>query len=236
MFSSQPYRMIGGSGTSTLGEENLVRRNYVVWMAAALLAFLAVSAGACTFTFSYESVFAPIGTVGEIGIRVQKTHARCTLSSMDEYLIDGVGIQILGETSWEDLGGNLYEKWVQISLAEEGDGALRISKTCTKEGYQEKVLPITSLAPDEDAAWTMAWNGEYPFDEPTDTNSVLDSAIVNDGTMAVGGLTLALPDGAALPSRLPETVRVFYSDVTGEPIALLLLGEGLFVRFDHLAG
>lgn len=211
-----------------------MKRIHAVWIAAAMFALFAVSASACTFTFSYASISAPIGTVGEIGIRVQKTHARCTLSSMDEYVIDGDGIQILGETPWEDLGGDLYEKWVKISLAEEGDGFLRISKTCTKEGYEEAILPITVLSPGEGAAWEAAWNGEYPFEGADGVSSVIDRVAVDGNALSVGGLTLALPDGATLPSALPETIRVFYANAEDQPVALLLVGEGLFVRFDHL--
>jgi len=211
-----------------------MKRIRVLSIALAALTLLALSASACTFTFSYESISAPIGTVGEVGIRVQKTHAKCTLSSMDEYVIDGDGIQILGETPWEDLGGDLYEKWVQISLAEEGDGFLRISKTCTKEGYEEKVLPTAILAPDGEAVWTAAWNGAYPFDEPEAVASVLDRVFLTDGSLEVGDLTIALPEGAVLPTELPESARVFYADDGGRPVALLLVGDGVFVRFDHL--
>jgi len=203
---------------------------------AILLAAFALSASACEFYFNYESIAAPIGTVGEIGIRVQKTHAKCTLSSMDEYIIDGEGIQILGETAWEDLGGDLHEKWVQVSLAEEGDGFLRISKDCTKEGYQEAVLSITALAPDEEALWTTAWAGEYPFDAADDVVSVLGEATVGEGTLGVDDQLISLPQGASLPEALPEALRVFYSDVDGSPTVLLLVGDGLFLRFDHLLG
>ena len=104
------------------GEEKRMRRATIAAATAAMLAAYAISASACTFYFNYESIAAPIGTVGEVGLRVQKTHAKCTLSSMDDYAIDGEGIQILGETAWEDLGGNLFEKWVQVSLSEEGEG------------------------------------------------------------------------------------------------------------------
>ena len=211
-----------------------MKRVYVAFAAVSLLALVAVSASACDFFFSYELISAPIGTVGEVGIQVQKTHARCTLSSMNDYVIDGEGIQILGETAWEDLGGNLYEKWVRISLSEEGDGFLRISKTCTKEGYEEKVLPITVLAGDESAVWTVAWDGEYPFEASGDVVSVLASAAVSDGSLEVAGLALTLPDGAVLPNDLPESVRVFYAEIEGRSVPLLLVGEGLFVRFDHL--
>jgi hypothetical protein len=214
---------------------HLMKRNVTALIVAATsIALFAVSASACTFTFSYESISAPIGTVGEAGIRVQKTHANCTLSSMDDYVIDGDGIQILGETAWEDLGGDLYEKWVQISLAEEGEGYLRISKTCIKEGYEEKVLPIAILAPGDQAAWTAAWNGDYPFEAPDDVQTVVDRVTVADGSLDVAGLTLALPEGAALPSDLPETLRVFYTQATDGPVALLVVGDGVFLRFDHL--
>jgi len=211
-----------------------MKRVYVAFAALPLLALFTLTASACEFYFSYESISAPIGTVGEIGIRVQKTHANCTLSSKDDYVIDGEGIQILGGTAWEDLGGSLYEKWVQVSLSQEGDGFLRISKTCTKEGYEEKVLPISTLAPDEDAVWTLAWNGEYPFESPGDVASVLDVVTVGDGSLEVAGRTLALPEGAVLPDELPESVRVFYVEIAGQPVALLLVGDGMFVRFDHL--
>lgn len=216
------------------GEEKRMKRVYVAVSTLVMLALFALSVGACTFYFNYESVSASIGTVGEIGVRVQKTHLRCTLSSMDDYVIDGEGIQILVDTAWEDLGGGLYEKWVQVSLSQEGDGFLRISKDCTKEGYKEKVLPITSHAPDGEAVWASAWDGEYPFESPEDVVSVLDVVTVGDGSLEVAGQTLALPEGVVLPDQLPGTVRVFYAEIAGRPVALLLVGDGMFVRFDYL--
>ena len=50
------------------------------FMAAAFvgIAWMAVGAGAmaCEFLFNYEEIAAPLSTVGEIGVRVQKTHNR----------------------------------------------------------------------------------------------------------------------------------------------------------------
>jgi len=86
-----------------------MKRVPLLSIAVGLFAAFALSASACTFYFNYVSISAPIGTVGEVRIRVQKTHARCTMSSMDEYTIEGRGIQILGRTTWEDLGGALTE-------------------------------------------------------------------------------------------------------------------------------
>jgi hypothetical protein len=202
---------------------------------AALIVFVSIGASACTFYFSYESITAPVGTVGEIGIRVQKTHNNCTLSSMDDYLIDGKGVQILGETPWETVGSNLYEKWIQVSLAEVTDGFVRISKDCIKEGYEEKILPITPLAADgEDAVWSLAWSGTYPFEEPTNLESTLGEPNLDGTTLTVGSLTVQVPDVSVLPSELPASVRLFATQGNDAPMAALLVGDGLFVRFDHL--
>lgn len=105
---------------------------------------------ACEFTFNYDRIEAPIGTVGEIGVRVEKTHPRCTMDDSLDYQFDWEGIQILGETDWEEIGPQLYEKWFQVSLSSIGEGFLKISKDCSKEGYEEAVLPITVTKGDED--------------------------------------------------------------------------------------
>lgn len=204
-------------------------------MIVGMLGMLAFSASACTFQFNYASIEAPIGTVGEVGIQVQKTHNKCTLSSMDDYVIEGSGIQILGETAWEDKGGGLYEKWVQVSLSTLGSGELKISKTCAKEGYEEKILPISTLATDSsDAIWTQAWNGAYPFDESGDIRSSLGSPSIENGVLIVGDLTVSLPSTLQLPEPLPDSVRLFALYSAGEALPLLLVGENVFFRFDHL--
>jgi len=40
---------------------------------------------ACEFTFSYDRIEAPIGTVGEIGVRIEETHKRCTMDGPLDY-------------------------------------------------------------------------------------------------------------------------------------------------------
>jgi len=108
------------------------------------------SALACEFTFSYDYIEAPVGTVGEIGIRVEKTHKKCTLDDPLDYQFEWEGIEILGETDWEQIGPQLYEKWFKVSLSSVGERFLKISKDCSKEGYSEKVLPIKVTKADED--------------------------------------------------------------------------------------
>lgn len=200
-----------------------------------LVLLLSLGVSACSFQFSYQSISAPLGTVGDVGIQVQKTHNNCVLSSMDEYLIEGRGVQILGETVWEDLGGGLYEKWVQLSLATLGDGSLTISKTCIKDGYEEKVLPIlTQSAEAADAVWMLAWNGTYPFEATGDILSVVGTPVLADDVLTVGSVSVVLPVDVELPQSLPNSVRLFTLQTSGGVSALLLVGEGFFVRFDHL--
>ena len=124
-----------------------------VFAAAIGVLALTLSAAACQFSFNYSEITAPLGTVGEIGVRVQKDHNNCTLTSMDDYQFAWEDIQVLGQTAWAEIGPNLYEKWFQVSLSEVGDGYLMISKDCTKEGYEEAVLPIAVLDPTADSLW-----------------------------------------------------------------------------------
>lgn len=200
-----------------------------------LAGLFSLSASACNFYFNYEAIEAPIGTVGEIGIQVQKTHNRCTLPSMDEYAIDATGIQVLGETEWEDKGSGVYEKWVQVSLSELGQGALTISKTCTKEGYEEKVLPIVSVAAvGEDSPWVQAWNGTYPFETTVPVGQSHGSPFVENGMLTVGEVSIALPMDVVLPESLPDDARLYTQQIDEHRVPLLLVGESLFIRFDQV--
>ncbi len=116
-------------------------------MGATIVSFPAL---ACEFTFNYDRIEAPIGTRGEIGVRVEKTHGKCTMDDPLDYQFDWEGIEILGETDWEKIGPQLYEKWFQVSLSSIGEGFLKISKDCSKEGYEEAALPIVVTKRDED--------------------------------------------------------------------------------------
>ena len=200
---------------------------------------LGLAAHGCQFTFSYTEVVAPLGTVGEIGVRVQKDHNNCTLPSMDDYLFDWENIQVLGETAWEEIGNDLYEKWFQVSLSAVGDGYLRISKTCTKEGYEEAVLPIGVLAGADEGSWMEASSGTYPFELPVSRSieSVTGTGQFDHGVLQVQGLTFALPTSMpALENSTVEGLRVYYVEQSDRLVPLLVVGDELFLRYDHLLG
>ena len=193
-----------------------------------VVGFSATALG-CTFYFNYERVDAPLGAVGEIGIQVQKTHNRCTLPSMESYEIVGEGIQILERSEWVEVGQNLYELWVRVSLAEVGDGALTISKDCSKEGEESGRLPIAVAAPTEDGAWATALAGVYPF-EAENVDWVTGVAEVDGTWLSIGDLSIELPE--PVEGVAGSEVGLFYlSGDTATP--LLIVSESVFLRFDH---
>lgn len=200
---------------------------------------IALSAAACEFSFNYGEIAAPLGTVGEIGVRVQKDHNVCTLPSMDDYQFAWENIQILGETAWEEISPNLYEKWFQVSLSQIGDGYLKISKDCTKEGYEEAILPVTVLDPSEGGIWYQAYEGVYPLEIPEigTLESVIGEGVVTDGTLTIDQLAIEL---AAIPAGFDGElglIRLFFTKAPGEEIVpLLIASEEFLLRFDHLVG
>ena len=214
-----------------------MRRWMIGWLAAVGLLLVALPGAACDFFFSYSVVESPLGTVGEIGVRVQKTHGRCTLPSNEEYRIDGENVQILGETAWEDMGGNLFEKWLQVSLSEVGEGFLRISKECSKEGYEEARLPIVVLAPTQNGVWGQAVSGTYPLTaEGAGTPGVaVGEAVIRGTRLSIDGISLGLAgEVSGLASELPDATVFFDALEDGEGSVLLIAAQGWFVRYDHL--
>lgn len=201
-----------------------------------LVAGLGFTSLGCEFAFSYKSISAPLGTWGEVAIRVTKTHAKCTLPNPYDYQLTASGVQILGETPWTDVQANVIEKWVLISLAETGDGYLKVSKTCSKEGYEEGVLPIGVAAPAADGVWINAWNGTYPFDPPAGYTvlSVAGEATIKGTTLTVGTISLTLPTTPPTLLRQTLPVRLYYVTKDGKLFPLLIVGEGLFWRYDPL--
>lgn len=190
----------------------------------------------CDFLFSYKSITAPLGTSGEVGIRVYKTHANCTLPAPYDYGLSTAGVQILGETPWKEIQPGVIEKWVLLSLAEVGDGHLKVFKTCTKEGYEEGVLPIQVTAPTSDGAWAQAKAGTYPFSPPEGYTvaALSGTGTVKDGVLSVEGMSLPLPTVPPTLAGRSLPLQVYYVTRDGTPFPLLLVGDGLFWRYDPL--
>jgi len=205
------------------------------WLALGLAGILAVSAFGCEFVFSHDRIVAPLGTWGEVGIRVYKTHTRCTLPSPDAYVITVQGAQVLAESPWRQVQPNVLEKWVVLSLAQVGSGYLKIAKTCTKEGYEEAVLPLEVTAPEPEGPWAQAMAGVYPLPLPSEGEvlTVAGEARLSAERLEIGGMTFLLP--TTLPNLSLAEARLFYALLPGGEVRpLLLVAEGVFWRLDHL--
>lgn len=210
----------------------------VVVITVLAVAAYAMSMAACTFQFNYDSIEAPLGTTGEIGIRVIKTHNRCTLTSMEEYRIAGIRVQILGRTPWAEVRRNTYETLVQVSLSETGEGALVISKTCSKSGYEEGVLPVRVTPATGDGNWMAASSGVYPFDVEAGfaLEAVTGLLAWRDGEVTLGNLTFPVPRNVSPSTAHAEEGTLFLAVADGVRRPLLAVGPSLFVRLDALVG
>ena len=200
-----------------------------------LLAMIMISLPslACEFTFNYERIEAPIGTVGEIGVRVEKTHRNCTMGDPFDYQFDWKGIQILGETDWEEIDPQLYEKWFQVSLSSIGEGFLKISRDCSKEGYGEAVLPITITKGEGD--WQLALKGEYPYElqSKIEVEKTFAQPFLNNDVLKVGKVEVKLP---FLPQELVEykkRIELYYYTFEKKALPLLVVSSDFFYRFDQ---
>ena len=197
---------------------------------------LSVVGWACDFTFNYDEIIAPVGTVGEIGVRVQKTHNNCTMTDPLDYQFAWENLQILGETPWEEISPQLDEKWFKVSLSAPGEGFLKISKTCSKEGYEEAILPVTVTEGIVDGVFLQALSGTYPFEPEADPFAeTVDGVIHLDwDVLTVGDVEVLLP---TIPIGLEDYLgkaRLYYTP-GGEGVnPLLLVSEDFFYRFDHL--
>ncbi|MEN3009785.1 MAG: hypothetical protein ABDI20_02175 [Candidatus Bipolaricaulaceae bacterium] len=205
------------------------------WFLLVLVGTLSSGVLGCNFVFSYDRIVAPLGTWGEVGIRVYKTHTKCTLPSPDAYKITVERAQILSQTPWREIQPSVLEKWLVLSLAQEGEGYLKIAKTCTREGYEEAVLPLRVTAPAAGGPWETAWTGTYPFAPPAEGEVlfVQGPAVLEEEKLTVAGNLFFLPE--ALPSLAFSEARLFYLVLpSGEARPLLLVAAGVFWRFDHL--
>lgn len=214
-----------------------MKKSIGMFVVAMGIVAIALSASACQFSFNYSEITAPLATAGEIGVRVQKDHNNCTLPSMDDYQFAWETIQVLGETTWEEVGSNLYEKWFQVSLSEIGDGYLMISKDCTKEGYEEAVLPITVLDPADDGIWQKATGGIYPLDalESGTVETAVGEGMVSAGSLAVDQMVVELPMVSANFDGDVGVVQLFFTrNADDQIVPLLVASQGFFLRFDHL--
>ena len=117
-----------------------------------------------------------------------------------------------------------------------GDGFLKISKTCSKEGDEEAVLPITVTQGENGDVFMEALAGTYPFEVPMGLSleSTIGSVQFDGELLTVNDVSMSLPLNLLAAEGYEGEARMYYAvDEAGiEP--LLLVSDAFFYRFDYL--
>jgi len=207
-----------------------------IFLVLSLIFLLTSSTLACDFVFNYEMIKAPLGTVGEIGVRIYRTHNNCTLKTMDEYYFTSDKIQILKETEWKEVEKNIYEKWLTVLLSEKGEGYLLIWKDCSKEGYDEKSLLI--VIEDDSEEVKAALNSNYPYEYDGNLSIISGQPELDEKRLKIKDITLNSTD-EEIPEKIFKTLIdyekpvIVYYDSTNDNQLLLIAGEDIYYRFDQ---
>ncbi len=200
-----------------------------------LLMFLAIILAAvslsCEFTFSQEDLSGELGSEAIIKVTIHRDHNNCTMKSMDDYKFEFQNVQLIKETAWKEVSRLTYEKWMIISLSNVGEGYVKIWKVCSKQGYEEGLLPV-SVLPRENLIEDIA-SGKFPFDSPITKVELKSSktAVISNteiDRVLAGSSTLRLPYSVQV---LKGEMIVLFRDPKEFPV--LIAGEGYIYRFDQ---
>jgi hypothetical protein len=102
------------------------------------LLLLAGSACACEIKFglddSAQGPYAAGATV-IFRLRVDLTHNNCPVE-MKDTKIQGVGLNILGATPWQNTSPNVWERKIKVAIVAQPDGKVTLSakRSCDKDG------------------------------------------------------------------------------------------------------
>ncbi|AKI96662.1 hypothetical protein [Kosmotoga pacifica] len=185
----------------------------------------------CVFNFEPEVLSGNVGDIVIVRVDVEKTHRRCTLDSMDDYHFEFENVQVLGETPWNQVDEYNYQKWFKLCLSEAGEGFVKIWKNCTKEGYDEAILPITISENVE--VLEKIREGIVPFDTPLNVENPMVESFYQSEEKTIDKITLKdIEFELPIEIHLSEgDVYVLYSKDYMYPIAVA--GRDFFYRFDY---
>lgn len=196
-----------------------------------VLLILGGFAFACDFTFEPSSVNGKLGETVIIKVTIDKTHKNCSLTTMDEYHLEFTGVQLMGETPWKAVNSNTYEKWLKVSLSEAGSESIKIWKKCSKDGYEEKILPIMISANDNLSGALkenkLGFDTDLKYETLKIENLFLDKATTLE-SITINGEAVSLFEKITLQ---PGEYTVIYEDKARGVIAVF--NDNYIYRFDH---
>lgn len=196
-----------------------------------LILISGVFAFACDFTFEPAFISGKLGDTAIVKVTVDKTHRNCSLRTMDEYHLEYDGVQLMGATPWKQVDNDTYEKWLKVGLSEIGNASIKIWKKCSKDGYEEKLLPITVF--ENENLITDLKENKLGFDTELSYETLRIEKLVIDKTstldeIAVGGKSVSLFEEITLK---PGEYTVVYEDANSGIIAIF--NDNFVYRFDH---
>ncbi|MEA1883947.1 MAG: hypothetical protein U9N62_05430 [Thermotogota bacterium] len=115
-----------------------MKKGFIVLL---MIALAGIALG-CDFKLEAESTQVNTGDTFYVRVTVIKDHNKCTLTSMDDYKFDAEKLELLGITEWQEISSNTFQTWIKVQAIDAGEGLLKIWKNCSKEGYDEEVLPF----------------------------------------------------------------------------------------------
>ena len=192
---------------------------------------LAVVSLGCEFSFSQEDLAGELGSEALIKVTIHRDHNNCTMKSMDDYKFEFQNVQLIKETAWKEVARLTYEKWMIVSLSNVGEGYVKIWKVCSKQGYEEGLLPVV-VQPRATLLEDIA-SGKFPFDSPItkielkSSKATVSSNAEIDRVIA-GSSTLSLPYSVQVEKG---EMIVLFRDPKESPV--LIYGEGYMYRFDQ---
>ncbi len=112
-----------------------------------ILILSAIFGFACDFEFEVESTTVAQGSEFYVRVLLGQTHNRCTLPSFDDDIhFEAEGFELIAKTKWRLIDRYTYELWLQVRAENIGEGWIKVFKTCSRNGYEEEVFPLTVIA------------------------------------------------------------------------------------------
>lgn len=202
-----------------------MKKYLLILVSIILLSTLGLS---CVMSFEPSSISSQLGNLEVFKVTVIKDHNKCTLDSMDDYHFEFENLQITGYTDWEQISYNTYEKYFQISPSETGVGEVKIWKNCTKEGYEEKVLKITTSENPELFSSLLNGNFEVESDLSNGDFDIYEFEIEKET------LIDTLQNGLVLYESLELNPGKYFALYSNDfKSAISVFNNETFYRFDH---
>ncbi len=191
---------------------------------------------ACDFHFEPSVYTGKLGDTFVLTVTVVKTHRNCVIT-MEDYDFEFDKVQVIGITPWNEVSSGRYERKFLLSLSAIGEGFVKISKNCSKAGYEEEIMKVKILEnPD---LIKKVLNKEIPFETKLTVKKEdlllkelfyesKDKKEITLDKLQIDNIIFKLPFKITLPTN--EKIYVLFTKDYKYPI--LIASKEVFYRYD----